>query len=217
MAISDRELKSAVVDELEWTPSVNSTHIGVTVTDGAVTLFGEVDSYPEKRLAEKAAERVRGVSAIAEDITVRSTWAPINDSDLAREAGEALRHSVDVPDSIQVSVQDGAVTLSGAVTWQFERAAAGRAVRYVKGVGVIHSDITIRPGVVAADLTFAIRAALLRNAELEGENVTVVTTTDGSVTLTGVVNSWSERRQAEHIAWAAPGVIRVTNLLTIAS
>jgi osmotically-inducible protein OsmY len=212
---SDRELKSAVVDELEWTPSINSTHIGVTVTDGAVTLFGEVDSYPEKRLAEKAAERVRGVSAIAEDITVRTTWAAMNDTDIARETGEALRRSVDVPDSVQVSVKNGVLTLSGAVTWQFERTAAERVIKYAKGVFAVHNEITIRPGAVAADLKFAITAALLRNAELEGENITVLTHTDGSVTLTGVVDSWSARRQAEHVSWSAPGVTRVTNLLTI--
>jgi osmotically-inducible protein OsmY len=193
---SDRELKSAVVDELQWTPSINSTHIGVTVTNGAVTLFGEVDSYPEKRLAEKAVERVRGVSAIAEDITVRSTWAAVTDTDIARETGEALRRSVDVPDSIQVSVHDGVLTLSGVVTWQFERAAAGRAVQYAKGVGVINNEITIRPGVIAEDLKFAISAALLRNAEVDGARVAVVTANDGSATLTGVVASWSERRQA---------------------
>jgi osmotically-inducible protein OsmY len=217
MVISDRELKSAIVDELEWTPSVNSTHIGVTVTDGAVTLFGEVDSYPEKRLAEKAAERVRGVSAIAEDITVRATWAALNDTDIARETDETLRRSVDVPDSVQLSVNDGTVTLSGTVTWQFERAAAARAVRYAKGVRAVHDEITIRPGVVAADLTTAIGAALLRNAELEAEHITVLTHTDGSVTLTGAVASWSERRQAEHVAWSAPGATRVTNLLTVVS
>jgi osmotically-inducible protein OsmY len=45
---SDAQLKDAVVDELEWTPSVNSTHIGVAVDHGAVTLSGEVDSYPAK-------------------------------------------------------------------------------------------------------------------------------------------------------------------------
>jgi osmotically-inducible protein OsmY len=189
----------------------------VTVTNGAVTLFGEVDSYPEKRLAEKAVERVRGVSAIAEDITVRSTWAAVTDTDIARETGEALRRSVDVPDSIQVSVHDGVLTLSGVVTWQFERAAAGRAVQYAKGVGVINNEITIRPGVIAEDLKFAISAALLRNAEVDGARVAVVTANDGSATLTGVVASWSERRQAERVTWSAPGVTRVANRLTVAS
>jgi osmotically-inducible protein OsmY len=217
VVISDRELKRAVVEELEWTPSVDSTHIGVTVTGGAVTLFGEVDSYPEKRMAEKAAERVRGVSAIAEDITVRTTGSAVNDTDIARDTGEALRRSVDVPDSVQVSVRDGVLTLSGMVTWQFERAAAGRAVRYAEGVTVIDNEIALRAGAAAEDLSSAIGAALLRNAELEAVSITVATADDGEATLTGAVASWSQRRQAEHVAWSAPGVTRITNLLTVLS
>jgi osmotically-inducible protein OsmY len=128
----DAELKAAVVDELQWTPGVDSTYIGVSVTDGAVTLSGEVESYPEKSLAEKAVQRVRGVTAIAEEITVRDTWGAA-DTDIAREAGEALQRSVDVPDTVRATVHGRVVTLSGVVEWQYQRAAAARAVRHLKG------------------------------------------------------------------------------------
>jgi osmotically-inducible protein OsmY len=210
----DAELKGAVVEELRATPSVNSTHIGVAVTDGAVTLSGEVESYPEKALAEKAAQRVRGVTAIAEEITVRHTWGAA-DTDIAREASEALQRAVDVPDTVKATVHDHTVTLSGVVAWQYQRAAAARAVRYLKGVRNVLDTVTIGPTAVAADIKAVIGAALVRNARIENEHITVTTDTAGVVTLEGTVHSWAERRQAEHAAWSAPGVTEVVDHLRI--
>jgi osmotically-inducible protein OsmY len=213
--VTDAELKKAVVAELEWTPSIDSAHIGVAVTDGAVTLSGEAATYPEKLLAEKAALRVRGVTAVAEEITVRSSWKPSNDSDIARDTSDALRRAVDVPDSVKVAVNDHVVTLSGAVSWHHERVAAFRAVTYVKGVHEVINNVTVIPGVEAVNIKAQIGEAFVRNALLEGNNVTVVSDTDHCVTLEGFVRSWSELRQAEHIAWSAPGITGVKNLLRI--
>ncbi|MGZ6770689.1 MAG: BON domain-containing protein, partial [Mycobacteriaceae bacterium] len=184
------------------------------VTDGAVTLSGEVESYPEKSLAEKAAQRVRGVIAIAEEIGVRDTWGAA-DTDIAREASEALRRAVDVPDTVKATVHGRVVTLSGVVEWQYQRAAAARAVCYLKGVRTIINAVTIRPTAVAADIKATIGAAIARNARLENQHIAVTTGTAGAVTLEGTVHSWAQRRQAEHAAWSAPGVTAVTNHLRI--
>ena len=211
---SDAELKAAVVEELGGTPSVNSTHIGVAVTDGAVTLSGEVESYPEKSLAEKAAQRVRGVTAIAEEITVRHTWGAA-DTDIAREASEALQRAVDVPDTVKATVHGHVVTLSGVVAWQYQRAGAARAVRYLKGVLDVLDTVTIRPTAAVADIKAAIGAAIVRNARIENQHITVATGPGGVVTLEGTVGSWAERRQAEHAAWSAPGVTGVIDHLRI--
>ena len=147
---SDAQLKDAIANELAWTPSVNSAHIGVAVDHGAVTLSGEVDSYPERRLAEKAALRVDGVTAVAEEVTVRNTWGPANESDIAREASEALARAVDVPDSVKAVVRDHFITLSGSVPWYYQRQAAERAVRYLKGVAGVHNTVAVKPTVSAA-------------------------------------------------------------------
>ncbi|MEO6086349.1 MAG: BON domain-containing protein [Umezawaea sp.] len=88
------EPKSTIVDELRWTPEVNSAHIGVSFNDGAVTLSGEVDSLPEKRLSPKVVERVHGVTAIAQEITVNSIWNGVTDTDIAREAVERAVHYI---------------------------------------------------------------------------------------------------------------------------
>ena len=213
---SDAELKSAVTDELAWTAGVDNAHIGVAVMDGGVTLSGEVDSYPEKLIAEHAALRVRGITAVAQEITVRNQWMEMNDTDIAREAREALERAVDVPaGTVKATVHDHVVTLTGQVPWQFQREAAGRAVHYLRGVRDIANAVAIRPTVSTADIKNAISAALVRSARLEGKATTVTVDAAGTVTLKGVVHSASERREAERTAWSAPGGVSVDNHLRI--
>ncbi len=192
-----------------------STHIGVAVDHGAVTLSGEVNTYPERLLAEKAALRVHGVTAVAEEIKVNYVGGSANDSDIAREASEALDRSVNVPsDSVKAIVNGHFITLSGQVAWQFQREAAERSVRYLKGVTGVFNQITIKPTVSANGLKNTIGAAFVRSAQLEGKDIKV-TADAGTVTLEGSVHSWSDRRQADTSAWAAPGVTSVTNHLRV--
>jgi osmotically-inducible protein OsmY len=212
---TDTDLKSAIVAELAWTPGINSTQIGVAVDRGAVILSGEVESYPERRLAERAAMRVHGVTAIAEEITVHSTWGIRNDTDVAREASHALDSAVNVPSSVKATVHDHRVTLSGDVAWHFEREAAMQAVRYLKGVEGIVNLILVKPRVSASDLKSSIHSAFVRNATLESDDLSITADAQGAVTLEGAVRTFAERRQAEDLAWFAPGVTTVHNRLEI--
>jgi osmotically-inducible protein OsmY len=212
---NDRDLKAAIVEELAWTASVDSTHIGVSVDQGAVTLSGEVESYPERRLAEQAAMRVRGVTALAEEITVRSDWGASNDSDIARAAAASIDRAINVPDSVKASVHQHRITLSGSVPWHYQREAAMQAVRCLKGVDGVVNTITIKPTVATGNLKNAIVAAFVRNARLEASDVTITASSVGVVTLDGQVHTWPEREQAERLAWSAPGVTLVHNHLKI--
>jgi osmotically-inducible protein OsmY len=214
---TDTDLKTAVADELNWVPSVNSTNIGVSVTDGTVTLSGEVDSYQEKHQAVKAAQRVHGVTAIAQEIDVRaSSWAHLNDADVARDAGDALTHAVDVPSTVKASVHDHVITLSGE-GYQHQRMSAQRAVRYLAGVRDVVNDIHLRTSsaATAAGIKDSIGKAFVRNAVIDRNLLTVSCAEDGAVTLEGTVHSWDERGQAEYAAWAAPGVTSVTDKLRV--
>jgi len=214
--LTDAQLKAAVTEELGWLPYLNSAKIGVAVNDGAVMLSGEVDSYPEKLHAEKAALRVRGVTAIAEELTVRGKWQGAGDADIAREATQALDRAVNVPEgAVTATVHDHVITLSGHVPWQYQREAAGRAVRYLKGVTNIHNTITIKPTVSAAGVKASINAALVRSAQLESSHITVKDDTQGVVRLEGTVHSWAERQAAQDAAWFAPGVTDVVNDLLV--
>lgn len=210
----DHHLKTAVADELAWTPSVNAEGIAVSVDGGAATLAGHVGTYPEKEAALRAATRVHGVTTTVDRILVRHGHAIPADVDLAREAMAVFdRRTVLVPkNSVQVDVRDQVITLRGSVDWNHEREAARRAVAALPGVSGVRNLITLRPapGVTAAETKAQILAALARHAPGSAQHVEVAVD-DGQVTLTGQVLTPAERRSAEQTAWFAPGVTAVDN------
>ncbi len=214
---SSEHLRTSVLDELRWLPSVDSDRIEVSVDGGCVTLTGSVPTYPETLLAAKAALQVRGIMAVAQELKVRGQWAAATDSEIGRQAAEAVDRAVNVPDTVKVSVHDHMITLSGDVAWQYQREAACRAVNYIQGVTEVRNEMTVRPGAVAAGIARDITAALVRNAQFEGEHLTVTTDTRGVVTMSGTVRSSTEKRQAETVCWRAPGVMAVVNELVVAS
>lgn len=214
--ISDSRIRQDVIDELEWDPSVDSREIGVAVKDGVVTLTGTVDSFSEKLQAERDAERVHGVRAVANELEVKLPGAMMRtDADMAKAAADALKWNTLVPeDKVKVSVDDGWVTLRGEVDWRFQRQAAEQAVEHLAGVRGITNLITIKERVRPEDVKERIEKALERSAELESKNIHV-SVSDGKVTLRGTVRSAADRNEAEWAAWAAPGVTDVENLITV--
>ncbi len=205
--MNDKVLRQEIIDELDYDPSVASAHIGVAVNQGVVTLSGHVPNYAQKRAAEQAARRVKGVRAIAEELKVDfGGAAPHGDEDIARRALTVLDTDVLVPaGKVAVKVQQGWVTLSGDVDWNYERTAAEDDVRKLRGVLGLTNLITIKPRVDVQDVERRIGQALKRSAEIEAKAITV-TAKDGKVRLEGSVDSWSDRQALEHAVWSAPGV-----------
>jgi osmotically-inducible protein OsmY len=208
-------IKNDVEQQLRWEPSVCATKIGVSVNGGVVELDGRVDSLYEKWAAERAALRVVNVTSVASEIVVDLPFeSERTDQDLAAVATNHLTWNLQVPNTIKLIVSNGWVTLQGAAEWQFQKEEASRVVRSLFGVRGVTNEIEIRPAVHATGVKIKIEDALKRDAVIEAKNITVET--DGNkVILTGHVHSWTEREDAEHAAFAAPGVGSVSNLLTV--
>ncbi len=213
---TDAELQQDVMNELKWEPIIQAAEIRVTVKDGVVTLSGHVDSYVKKWAAARAAARVFGVKAVAEEIQVRLPGSlKRSDEDIARAVANVLEWNVLVPhDRVKVQVQDGLVTLSGEVDWGYQKYSAEEAVRNLMGIVWFNNQITIKPSVKPLDIKDKIESAFRRNALLDSRRVTVETR-GGWVILSGNVRNWAERAEAQWTAWAAPGVSEVENNIII--
>ena len=210
---ADLRIRDAVMRQLDWDPEVDASAVGVAAKDGAVTITGYVPDYPSKLAAERAAKRVRGVRGVANDIEVRRTFER-NDSDIAIDATRALELRTTVPPTVQLVVRNGHVTLSGKVSWLFQRTAAEHAVRHVRGVLSVVNHIEVAPSSVERDVRHRIVEALHRNADIDARHVVV--TVDGNVAmLTGRVGSWLQRESAERAAGSAPGITRVDDQIVV--
>jgi osmotically-inducible protein OsmY len=215
---TDEEIQRDILDELRWDARVQPNEIGVMVKDGVVTLTGWVDNYTKKWVAERAAHRVRGVAAVANEIEIRlSTTAERSDTDIAAAAKQALEHAELVPEQkIEVTVSEGWVTLKGEVEWQYQRIEAERAVHGLTGVRGVTNLIMVkaRPQLSPEEVKRRIEQGLIRSAETDAKQITVEVVGQ-KVVLEGTVRSWAEKAEAERIAWTMPRVTSVENRIVI--
>jgi hypothetical protein len=126
---TDHQLQTSVSDELEWTPEVNSAHIGVSADGGVITLTGDVASYSDRIAAKDAVLRVKGVSAVADELIIKSSYQFTGtDSDLAETVAKVLSWTTVIPEnSIKAEVRDHIVTSPAPWTGTIQRDAATRA------------------------------------------------------------------------------------------
>jgi osmotically-inducible protein OsmY len=214
--VKNAELEVNVADELFWDPKIDSTSIAVSADNGTVTLRGTVGSFYDKREARKAAERVIGVTNVKNDLEVRIlTDDRREDADLRGAVLQALALDARVPNSVDVRANNGIVTLTGSVNWQYQRDEAEFVAGNVLGVAGVQDDITITaPTPSGEDVAHWIKKAMVRDARLDADGLDIGIT-GGSVTLIGTVSSWPEHDAAMAAAWAAPGVTNVNDRIAV--
>jgi osmotically-inducible protein OsmY len=210
---ADVGVRNAVMRQLDWDPEVDASAVGVAAKDGVVTLAGYVDSYAGKLAAERAAKRVRGVRGVANDIQVQPTHGR-TDTEIARDATHVLELRSTLPPTVQLVVHDGHVTLSGKVSWLFQKVEAEEAARHVRGVLGVLNDIEIAPKALERDVRHRIVEALHWNADVDARHI-VVTVSGHVATLTGSVGSWLQRESAERAAASAPGITSVDDQILV--
>jgi len=216
---TNEELQKDVIQEIKWDPQLRTvaTEIGVSAKEGVITLSGIVDTYARKLAAEKAAQRVHGVKVVAVDIEVKPVKTGIkSDTEIAEAVSNALKWNSAVnEDRIEVKVDNGWVYLNGQVEWEYEKRTAESAIKNLLGVRGVTNNISIKSKVIdAVEIKNKISEAFHRNARLDS-NAVRVEVVGSTVTLKGTVRSWTEKEEAERVAWSSPGVLTVDNRIEI--
>jgi osmotically-inducible protein OsmY len=213
----DAEIRSNVIDEMNFDPAVTVRDISVVVVNGFVTMAGVADSYGTRRAAERAAWRVAGVVGVDDNIIVDPTLLGMpTDEEIAAHLRERLDKDFLVPKNrITVSVHDSVVTLTGTVDWHLQWEAAQEEAEDARGVRDVNNEIVIdRSHASPQEITASIQKALARSAQIEGNRVEVFVD-GGHVTLSGTARSFSERQAAEDAAYRARGVTDVSDNIVI--
>jgi len=142
----DAQITQDVMSELRLESTLTALPIGVTVKDGVATLSGQVDGVGEIWLIETTARRIAGVKGINMKMKIRHPEPGIRtDDDIEHDCEIALGLATPGPnDAVKVRVNNGWVSLSGNVTWGYERWMAEAAISQLAGVTGINSQITVR-------------------------------------------------------------------------
>jgi osmotically-inducible protein OsmY len=213
---TDTEIKTDVLSELKYDPSLKVTEIGVLVNDGVVTLNGYTTSFDEKLAAVHAVKRVAGVVAIADDIELHIPDANHRtDGEIAAAAAHKMAWATTIPTgTVQITVRNGWIILEGEVEWWYQKNAAETVVRSIAGVHGVSSSISIKPNDKISAVGMGIEAAIDRNAMLDASKIRVEIV-GSKVILHGTVRTLAQREEAERIAWAAQGVFSVEDHLAV--
>ncbi len=217
--VTNGNLYTNVMEKLKFEPSIDESNITIGIKDdGIVILGGKVRSFYEKHLAEKAAEKVKEVKGVANEIEVELvSTSKRSDVEIVKVALDTLKSRVLVPsEQVKVVVENGCLTITGEVEYKYQKELAERAVSSLYGVRYVSNEIVIRTTVKPENVKAKIIKEYERNARIDANNINVVVD-GGTVTLKGKVRNIDEYNEARNAAWSVPGVNKVVDNLQISS
>lgn len=215
VSLSDKEIEAAVKDAFLYDPRVFSFEPEVSVSNGTVTLSGTVDNLAARKAAAKDARNTLGVWRVKNQLKVR-TDVPTNQELEKRVATALVNDPYVMRYEINIDAYNGWVYLSGQVNTSYERARAKDVAEGVKGaLGVVNNITFENIWVYKTDweIRAEVKDQLAWSPFVDSEDVTV-SVSQGTVTLTGEVDSWSEWESAQQNAYEA-GARNVINNLSV--
>lgn len=221
-AAADQDVSSAVHAKLNKS-QFNDVKISVDA-NGIATLSGTVSDYEYKSDADKMVHKVKGVSAVRNDIQVAGPSVP--DSELQKKLVEKVSDNAigygNVFDAITLDVHDGVVTLGGHSHDYSNRDSALAIVSTTPGVKDVIDDISVDPTSPMDDgIRLAVARAVygytsLNRYAIDPAKPIRISVQNGHVELYGVVDSQSDKDTAGIRANSVPGVFSVENHLQVA-
>lgn len=214
---TDKELAADIVAELLWDPAVDVSGLAVSVRDSTATVRGQVGTFAQNDAVSRAVHRIAGIRGLVLDLEVKIEAHHRRGDDELRDAALlTLRwNSLVPPGVVNVEVEDGWLTLTGEVEFDYQRVSAEECIRPLAGICALDNKITLKQQVDAGDIGLGISAALARHAQRHAGRIRVEVAGD-QVTLAGTVSSLSQRDAVVGTARSAKGVARVVDRLIVA-
>ncbi len=199
-----------------------------TVAGGNVVLSGKVDLCATKEEAERRVHNKKGVISVSNRITVADAGDPVSDIDLRNKLAEKLAYDrvgygTTTFNSFAIGVQNGVVNLGGTAYSPQDKASAISLVENYPGVKDVIDDIEVAPVSMNDDrIRVAAARAIygfpsLSRYAIDPAKPIRITVVNGSLTLTGVVDSQADKDAAGIRANGVSGPFKVNNNLQVAS
>ncbi|MGY3087290.1 osmotically-inducible protein OsmY [Hymenobacter sp. UYAg731] len=228
VATADADIAAHIRECLAWDLRVKSPLVDIAADHGAVRLTGTVGTAAEFDHVLATAHRAGATSVDAAQLQVapwaldkvlrHQRFAPKADEDVARAVRDALRYDPRChPDAPTVQVEDGTVTLTGAVGNLRARRAAGQDARNVLGVKEVHNLLQVHPATPVADdvMRQQAKTALAADAYLAGYDL-LVSVQHGRLRVGGSVDSHFDQQRTAEVASGINGVVELENHVRVA-
>lgn len=225
---SDRQIEDAAKASYNYR-TVLEDHVKVHAKDGVVTLTGTVADKDDKALAEDTVENLPGVTAVRNEIKVKSEYPEHSDGWIALKIRGRLLVKANVSaTATKVDVKDGVVTLSGTADNVAQKDLTTLYAKEIDGVKSVQNEMviadkadvdmpnsrTVGDRVDDASITAQVKYELLSHRGTSAIK-TNVTTIDGVVTVTGEASTDAEVSLVTKLAESVRGVRSVNNNMTV--